>query len=201
MVEPAAQVFAEGAHAAIAFAWRLAQRLGGHRFEVAAGLLGVFGAARAEWVVRQGQGLGQAQRPAVQHGMFGLCAAGAARPQRQLAAGQFEQHHTQRKHIGRGANGLAGDLLRRGVVRRQAAAGMACDVAGRRRPPAVVIEQTGDAEVQQLGLAARGDQHVGRLQVAVHDELRVGVLHRFGHPHQQTHALGQRRVLGTYMVG
>ena len=201
MVEPAAQVFAEGAHAAIAFAWRLAQRLGGHRFEVAAGLLGVFGAARAEWVVRQGQGLGQAQRPAVQHGVFGLGAAGAALAQRQLAAGQLEQHHTQRKHIGRGANGLPGDLLRRGVVRRQAAAGMPRDVAGRGGRVGGVAEQTGNAEVEQLGLAAGRDEHIRRLQIAVHDELRVGVLHGFGHPHQQTHAPGKRWLLGTYMVG
>jgi hypothetical protein len=38
-------------------------------------------------------------------------------------------------------------------------------------------QQLGDAEVEQLHLARRRDEDVGRLQVAVHHEVRVGVRH------------------------
>jgi hypothetical protein len=40
------------------------------------------------------------------------------------------------------------------------------------------VEQLGDAEVEQLHLPVGGDQDVGRLQVAVHDEMSVRVDHR-----------------------
>ena len=52
-----------------------------------------------------------------------------------------------------------------------------------RRRGAVGGEQRGDAEVEQLGLAGGGDQDVGRLDVAVHDQalmrIREGGAHLF----------------------
>jgi len=36
-----------------------------------------------------------------------------------------------------------------------------------------IFEQLGDAEVEQLGVAGIGDEDVGRLQVAVHDQVRM----------------------------
>ena len=46
----------------------------------------------------------------------------------------------------------------------------------------------GDAEVQQLGLAVRCDQDVGRLQITVEDAALVGVLHRITHQRRKLDA-------------
>ena len=43
---------------------------------------------------------------------------------------------------------------------------------------AVRLEQLGDAEVEQLDPTVRGDQHVGRFEIPVHDEVRVRVRDR-----------------------
>jgi hypothetical protein len=41
--------------------------------------------------------------------------------------------------------------------------------------PAIALEQLGNPEVEQLDLAADADEHVGRLDVAVHDQVGVCV--------------------------
>src|SRR4051794_34044235 len=40
-------------------------------------------------------------------------------------------------------------------------------------------EDLADAEVEQLHRARRVEQHVARLEIAVHDEIRMRKLHRF----------------------
>jgi len=122
----------------------------------------------------------------VEHRLFDHGARAVARCKGQIAREQLEQHHAQREHIGRRADGLAQDLLGRSVAQREPAAGLAGEVSVHR---AGVVQQAGDAEVQQLGCAVRGDHHIGRLQVAVHDELRMRVVHALGHADQQAHAL------------
>ena len=42
-------------------------------------------------------------------------------------------------------------------------------------PAGFTFQQLGDAEIEQLDLAVRAHQHVGRLDVAVHDQIRVRV--------------------------
>ena len=39
------------------------------------------------------------------------------------------------------------------------------------------VEHLGDAEVEQLDVALGRDEHVARLEVAMHDQVLVGVLH------------------------
>ena len=51
------------------------------------------------------------------------------------------------------------------------------------------LEQLGDAEVEQLGLALRSDEDVRRFQVAVHHQLGMGVRHRLHHLAEQLQAL------------
>ncbi len=77
----------------------------------------------------------------------------------------------------------AGHLLGAGVVRRQHAPLLL------RQPHIVVgraiVQQLGDAEVEQVGLALTCHQHVGRLQVAVHHQAAVRISHRPCHLHEQ----------------
>ena len=86
------------------------------------------------------------------------------------AGEQLVQHGAEGVHVGRRGHRLATDLLGRGVLRRHhphAALGLVV----------LAIHQLGDAEVEQLGLAVRGDQDIGRLEVAMDDEVLVGVAH------------------------
>ena len=99
------------------------------------------------------------------------------------AAGQqLEQHHAERVDVGRGADRLAEDLLRRGVVGRERAAG---ELGQFRLLGAAVFEQLGDAEVEQPHFARLGDEDVGGLQVAVHDQARVRMSDRARHLQEQ----------------
>ena len=91
-----------------------------------------------------------------------------------LAGQQLEQQHAERVDVGGGGDRAAGDLLGRGVLRRQRDAAL----ARQQRHRLVVAEQLGDAEVEQLDLAVAGDQHVRRLEVAVDDQVGVGVRDR-----------------------
>ena len=93
---------------------------------------------------------------------------------RVLAGQQLEEEHAERVDVGRGGDRAAGDLLGRGVLRRQRDAAL----ARQHRHRFVVAEQLGDAEVEQLDLAVAGHEHVRRLQVAVDDQVGVGVRDR-----------------------
>ena len=108
-----------------------------------------------------------------------------------LAAGeQFVQHHAERIHVGHGRDWFAADLFRRGVVQgegAQAGAGVVEHGLG-------VVEQLGDAEVEQAHVVERGDQDVRRLQVAVHDQVRVRVADRVAGLQEQREPLRQRRL-------
>ena len=92
------------------------------------------------------------------------------------AGEQLVEQHAQRVDVGGGGHRLAAHLLGAGVLgRHQLQPGR-----GRRQrlPGHLGIEQLGDAEVEQLGHAVLGDQDVGRLDVAVDDQVLVRVLHR-----------------------
>jgi hypothetical protein len=61
----------------------------------------------------------------------------------------------------------------------------------RAEPLRRVVDQLGDPEVEQLDLALVGDQDVARLQVPVHHQVAVRVLHRPAHAGEEAQALGQ----------
>ena len=66
-----------------------------------------------------------------------------------------------------------GELLRRGVVGSERRPGQVGQLA-----PVALLEQLGDAEVEQPDLALRRHQHVGGLEVAVHHQTPMRVRHR-----------------------
>ncbi len=97
----------------------------------------------------------------------------AGKLERQPAGEQPEEQDAERVDVGGGGDLGAGDLLGRrvgGGHRPHRGAGL-LDREGHRRR----IEQLGDAEVEQLGLAFAVDQDVRRLEVAVHHQVLVGV--------------------------
>ena len=106
-----------------------------------------------------------------------------------LAAEEDVQEHAERIHVGRGGDLSAGHLLRRRVLgreRRSAIAGQRARLGGLRMPPlGIPLEQLGDPEVEQLDLPIDPDQHVGRLDVAVHDQVGVRVGDSLQHIEEQ----------------
>ena len=77
----------------------------------------------------------------------------------------------------------ARDLFRRRIVRREQTSACLGDGGIADAP---VVEQLGDAEVEQLHLAFVGDEDVGGLQIAMDDQPCVRV--RDGARHQQEQA-------------
>lgn len=107
-----------------------------------------------------------------------------ARPRR--AGQQFLGQATEAVDIGGAAQRRAGLLLGAGVARRQARGGAV----------AIDLLQPRDAEVQQHRMALGGDQHVGGLEVAVHDQVAVREVQRRADLAQQLQPLRQRRAGG-----
>ena len=92
---------------------------------------------------------------------------------RQLPGQQEVEERPERVHVRRGRDLLAEQLLRRREGRRQR------KDAGRPRLVGLAVgEHLGDAEVEELHLAGVRDEHVRRLDVAVHDEAAVRRVHR-----------------------
>ena len=75
---------------------------------------------------------------------------------------QLVKDHAERVDVGARVDGLALHLLRRHVRRR-------ADHAARRGQALLVVDELGDSEVEDLRLAAIGDQDVVGLDVAVDD--------------------------------
>ena len=82
-------------------------------------------------------------------------------------------------------SGSPRNLLRRSVVGRQRASRQ---LGEPRLARFTVLEQLGDAEVQQPHLAVGADEDVCRLEVAVHDELAMCVRHGVGDLREQPQA-------------
>jgi hypothetical protein len=109
------------------------------------------------------------------------------------AGQQLVQHDAQRIDVGRGRHRVAAQLFRRGIVRGQQLRLGRVLVAGG--------EQLGDAEVEQFRRAVGGDEDVRRLQVAVHDQVLVRVLHRIADRREQAQAGAQVQFPFTAVVG
>ncbi len=112
-----------------------------------------------------------------------------ARPAVGATADQFAQQHAEAVEVAGGGHRAAFALLRAGVAGAE-------DARGGFARGSVQVDQPRDAEIEQLDLAGRVDQHVGRLQVAMHDQALVRVADRIEHRVEQFQAIVQvRRVV------
>ncbi|ESU50077.1 hypothetical protein P376_1943 [Streptomyces sp. HCCB10043] len=120
----------------------------------------------------------------VDHRERGL--AGERGPQRQ----QLVEQAAGGVQVGPVVDGLAERLLGGEVLRG------AHDHAGLGHRRLRAVERAGDAEVHHLDRAGIRDDHVGGLDVAVHDAVLVGVREGFQHPRDDDQRLLGRRGLG-----
>ena len=95
---------------------------------------------------------------------------------RLAAREQLVEDDAERVHVGRGRDAAAAHLLGARVLGRHEPQ-LRPVVRSRVASRAVGLEQLGDAEVEQLGHAVGRDEDVAGLDVAVHDEVLVRVLH------------------------
>ncbi len=87
------------------------------------------------------------------------------------------KQHTENIDIARGGDRLPSNLFRARVIRGHHPK----IVPGHRErmlSDLPFVQQFRDAEVQELGDAGRGDQDVGGLQIPMHDQVLMGVMHR-----------------------
>ena len=179
-VEMAAQVFRKLLDRAIALRRHRRQRLGQNRIEIAAQL--ALQPARIEPA-------DFARESGIDEFRSRAGFAGAAAALRALAAEQLVQHDGERIDVGGRGHGGARELLRRGVLGRGGTAGQARELG--RLAAAAIVEQLGDAEVEQLHRAGVGDEDVRGLEIAVHDQPRMRGLHGAEHLREQRQPLAQ----------
>lgn len=101
-----------------------------------------------------------------------------------LTRHQHVQQHTERVDVARRGDRLAAQLLGRRVAR--------CECA-RRLGFAPIRLQRRDTEVEQLHDACGRHQHVGGLQIAVHDEIGVRMRHRIEYRREQAQPRCERQ--------
>src|SRR5690349_13562534 len=97
-----------------------------------------------------------------------------------LSSQQNVQQHAKRIHVGRGSDGSASDLFRCGVFRGQCGSSVTselCDCAFL----SLALQEFCDAEIEQIHLAVVADEHVCRLDVAMHDQIGVCMRNRIKH--------------------
>jgi len=122
-----------------------------------------------------------------------------------LPAEQHVQKHAERVHV-RGRRDVAlRQLFRGGVFRGQWRSAVSRQCARRdtwrTTPLRVARDQLRDAEVQQLDLAIHADEHIGRLDISMHDQVGVRVGDRLQHVEKQANArLDPLRLLVTVAV-
>ena len=122
--------------------------------------------------------------------------------ERQLAGRHLVEHHAEGEKIGASVQRLATNLLRRHVgdrTHRGAGARQGVIRHGGRHLGLGVRPrfrgQLGEAEVEDLHIAALGDEDVGRLDVAMDDPGLVGSVERIGHLDAQLEDLLQHQRL------
>ena len=105
---------------------------------------------------------------------FQLIGAGYARSIGGLSAQQPVEQHTERIDIARCGERFTAHLLGARVFRREPPE----DGTGRLAPPGLGREELRYAEVEQPRHPLGGDQHIGRLDVAMNDEVLMSVVNR-----------------------
>ena len=137
---------------------------------------------------------------AVENGSFQLASGIVVQLVRQPATDQFIEHHAQGVDVAGRRQGLTQNLLRTGI-------------SGRQRPPGqqgqlrrlsgilVVGQHLGDAEVEQTHFALLRDQNVGWFEVAVDDQMGVGMLDRQQYLTEQSQAVAQSQHAGITVLG
>ena len=109
-----------------------------------------------------------------QNGRRHIAGGGApAKPVGAASRQQFVKQDAQGIYVCGGGNRLARDLFRAGVIWGQCAS---CEPRNLGLGRLAILEQLGDAEVEQAHQARIGNQNVRRLQVAVHHQIGMGVL-------------------------
>lgn len=86
-----------------------------------------------------------------------------------LGGENLKKDDAEREDIGSGGDFLAADLFWAGVIEREGAEECAGVSGG-------VLGEAGDAEVKEFGVTGRGDQDVGRFEIAMDHKVGVGVL-------------------------
>ena len=67
---------------------------------------------------------------------------------------------------------------------------------GRLHVPGGWVEELGDAEIEQLHVPGSRHEDIRRLEIAVHDERAVRVLHRLAHHAKEPQTFFKRQALG-----
>ena len=190
MPQVALQIVGQRRDRSIAFARILLERFNNDRVQVALQQSAQFvGGGSAPGGVRsrffavgsfRGYDIGGTRRLGIDDCLHQFRRRAATFPSRVLSGQQHIQQHAEGIDVGGSRDGCARHLLRRRVL-------------GRHRPAAFdrqqsrgaifcfAFEQLGYSEIQQFRLPILADQHIGRLEVAMHDQVRVSVGHRTQH--------------------
>ena len=104
-----------------------------------------------------------------------------------LARQQHVEQHAQGINIGSSRDWLAGELLWRSVLGSKGRTGFARE-QGCGTHLAFALQEFGNPEVQQLDFTAGGDQHVRRFDIAMDNQIRMGVRHCGQHIQKQANA-------------
>ena len=137
---------------------------------------------------------GEAVGVGIERGADGLGGRCLPRRRRVAACQELVQQHAERVDVRGGADRLAAQLLRGGVVGRQRTHALAGELV--RVVPRIGLEQLGDAEVEQLHVTFAVDQDVAWLDVAVDHEMAVRVGNGLEHDTKERHALGHAHLRG-----
>ena len=87
---------------------------------------------------------------------------------------EFVEHDAERVNVGGGGDDVTANLFRTGVVRRERSG--RGDGHIRHLLRRVGREDLGDTEIQQFRVAVFGNENVVRFEVAVNDEMLMGIL-------------------------
>ncbi len=110
-----------------------------------------------------------------------------------VAGEQLVQNHTERVDVGRSGDGIAAKLLGTGVIRRERALPRLGDVF--RNPHRHGIQKFCDSEIEQHRYAFGCHQNVRRLEIAMHDQALMRVVHGAAHADEQVQSIGHAELV------
>ena len=193
VVQEAPQVVGQGGGRGVALAGVLLEGLGRDGVEVAAQRapqpLGRGAQACGPLLGRvlalpRARGHGHPRRVLPEHGLDQRRRRAQRRAGRMAPGQELVEQHAHGVDIRGRGDGPARHLLRSGVFGREGADALARHQRGRRRR-IFILQELGNAEVQQLHAAVGGHQHVRGLDVAVDDQVGVRVREGVEHVEQQ----------------